>query len=182
MEIFIQAVGLVAAAITFICMQFRRHLYIMLFRSLAVSLFILQFALMKAWTGFAMNISSFFVLIVNAIIVYKNKNTLPFTIICLIAVIPIEILSWVNAASLMPLFGMIFFIIACSIKDGNKTKYFFFFASISWLVYDSIYFTLGGILTECFSIVSISISTIRYWREIKKSKTETVDNTEDSQG
>ena len=160
MEYFIQGGGLLGAVFAFIAFQCKKHFSIMIVKTCSALCFVLQFALMKAYTGLAMNIFGVIVLVTDAILVAKNVKTLPFVIASSILCVAIGAFSWVSAASLLAITGELIVTVAFGIKDPDRVRYVYFFGSLCWLVYDSIYFTLGGIVTEVFSLVSIIIATV----------------------
>jgi hypothetical protein len=72
---------------------------------------------------------------------------------------------------LLPVIGMTSSNIAFFKNDAKSVRLLGFITSPSWLVYDVFRFSIGGILTEALSLVSIIIGLIRY--DIKrKEKTE----------
>lgn len=80
MEYLIQSIGILGAVFAFVAFQCKRHFMIMTIKTCSALCFVIQFALMKAYTGFAMNIFGVIILVTNAILVAKNVNTLPFVI------------------------------------------------------------------------------------------------------
>ena len=72
---------------------------------------------------------------------------------------------------LLPVIGMTSSNIAFFREDAKSVRLLGFIASPAWLVYDVFRFSIGGILTEALSLVSIIVGLIRY--DIKrKEKTE----------
>ena len=171
MDYLIQGIGLFGAVFAFIAFQCKKHSGIMIYKMCASLCFIVQFALMEAYTGLAMNVFGALVFIIDAVLVAKNKNTLPFVIISCVLCVGLGIASWVGIASLLAIVGELIVTVACGIKDPKYVRYVFFFGSLCWLIYDIIYFTLGGIITEVFGITSIIIATIRMFIEKRGEKT-----------
>ena len=170
MDFLIQGIGLLGAVFAFIAFQCKKHFAIMIIKTCSALCFVVQFALMKAYTGLAMNILGVVILITNAILVAKNVKTLPFVIIFSALCIGLGIYSWVSIASLLAIVGELIVTIACGIKNPQRVKYVHFFGSLCWLIYDSIYFSLGGIITEVFSIISIIIATALLFHNKKKNQ------------
>ena len=52
-------------------------------------------------------------------------------------------------------------------KDAKSTRLYSFITSPSWLVYDCISGSIGGILTESISLVSIVVGVLKH--DIKKN-------------
>ena len=168
MDYVIQGIGLLGAVFAFIAFQCKKHFAIMIVKMCSALCFVVQFALMKAYTGLAMNIFGVAVLVTDAILVAKNIKTLPFVIISSMLCVALGVFFWVSTASLLAIAGELIVTVACGIKNPQYLRYVYFFGSLCWLIYDSIYFTLGGIITEVFSIISIIIATISFI--VKKDK------------
>ena len=161
MDFLIQGIGLVGALFAFIAFQSKKHFGIMVMKICSSLCFVLQFTLMKAYTGIAMNAFGIVVFIIDAILVAKNKKTLPFVIISTIICVVLGIVSWIGCVSLFAIIGESIVTVSCGIKNSKYLRYVYFFGSVCWLIFDIVCFTLGGIITEVFSILSIIIATIR---------------------
>ena len=168
MDYIIQGIGIVGAIFSFIAFQNKHHFKILMFKMGSVLCFTLQFALLKAYTGMAMNIYEVGVLLINAVLVSKNKKTFPFIIVSSVLCVVIGVVTWIGYVSILAIAGGLIVTIAYGIKNPNCLRYIFFFGSICWLIYDIIYFSLGGIITEVFSLVSIIIATIAMLHKKKK--------------
>ena len=69
---------------------------------------------------------------------------------------------------LLPTLGMISTTISFRMKKAAKVRAFSLISSPLWLVYNVIHFSIGGILTESFSLISILIGILRL--DIKRSR------------
>ncbi len=69
---------------------------------------------------------------------------------------------------LLPVIGMISSNIAFFKNDARSVRLLGFITSPMWLIYDSFRFSLGGIITEALSLISIIVGLIRY--DIKKKE------------
>lgn len=172
-DIVVQGIGLLGAALAFTAFQCKRHMFIMIFKTLSTIAFIVQFGLLGAYTGLAMSIFGMVVFIGFAILVAKNVKTFWFVVGASIIGAVVGAFSWNGPASLLAIGGEIILTIACGIKNPQHVKYVCFFASACWLTYDIIFASLGGVISESFSIVSIIIATVRYFVAAKKAKKET---------
>jgi len=160
MDFIIQGIGIVGAILSFIAFQNKHHFKILMFKMGSTLCFALQFALLKAYTGMAMNIFEVVVLLTDAILVSKNKKTISFIIVSGALCVVIGAFTWIGYVSILAIAGGLIVTIAFGIKNPKYLRFVFFFGSICWLIYDIIYFSLGGIITEVFSLVSIIIATI----------------------
>ena len=54
-DIFVQGIGFIGIALNIIAVQFNKHWQIVLLKTLGSGLFVVQYILLKAWTGAAMD-------------------------------------------------------------------------------------------------------------------------------
>ena len=71
---------------------------------------------------------------------------------------------------LLPVIGMTSSNIAFFKNDARSVRLLGFITSPAWLVYDIFRFSLGGIITEALSLISIILGLIRYDIKKKESK------------
>ena len=69
---------------------------------------------------------------------------------------------------LLPVLGMAASTVAMRMKEAGKVRRFSLMSSPLWLVYDSVNLSVGGIMTEAFSLVSIVVGMIRF--DVSKRK------------
>ena len=161
MDFWIQAVGILGAVFAFIAYQQKTHKWIMLHKTCSALCFVLQFILMKAYTGLAMNILGIIIYLGSAFLIAKEKNIKPFAVIFSIACIVLGVCTWAGIASLLAIIGETVVTIACSCQNVKYVRYISIIGSSCWLAYDIIYFSLGGIITEMFTIISIIIAIVQ---------------------
>lgn len=170
MPILIQAIGILGAVFAFIAYQQKTHKWIMVFKTCSALCFVAQFILMKAYTGLAMNVLGIMIYLGSAYLIVKGKNVKPFVILFSVACIVLGAYTWVGAASLLAIVGETVVTIACGCKDPKYVRYVSLIGSSCWLAYDCIYFSLGGIITEVFTIISIVIAIVRFYMSQKGKK------------
>ena len=72
----------------------------------------------------------------------------------------------------LPVIGMTSSTVAFYSTEAKRTRYLGFITSPSWLIYDAITFSIGGVVTEVISLVSITVGIIRHDLK-KKGQSET---------
>lgn len=159
-EVIIQGIGILGAIFAFITFQNNNHKTMMIMKTLSELAFVVQFAFLHAVSGFVMNICGCIRNLTFAYLVKKDKKINVFIAFFVIIDIVVGALTWINVLSLLAICGDIIITIACSMKNPIKVRYLSIPGSICWLCYDVIYFTLGGIVTEIFSIISIIIAIV----------------------
>ena len=165
----IQGIGGLGIIATVIAFQCKKHYWILFWRSVSALIFVLQYFLLGAYTGVAMDLLGVGRNFLFAELVRRDKNTKPwilaFTAIFLIA----GGLTWQGPISL--------FIIAAKLISnagyGNKNtlilRLMSLLTSVFWLIYNAYVFTLAGILCEAFAIGSILLALWRFhlWPRLK---------------
>lgn len=170
MDILIQTIGIIGAIFAFLAYQFNKHKTIMLFKTLSEVSFAIQFTLLGAYTGLAMNIIGCTRNFTFAYLVSRKKNTAPFIVLFAVIALIIGIITWESAISLFAISGKIITTIAFGMKKPQTVRFFALPASLCWIIYDILYFSIGGIITELFTVISIAIGTWRYYVSNKNDK------------
>lgn len=180
METFIiaQAIGIFGMAMNVISYQAKKQRNIIIFQFFGSILFATNmFMLGKTMGG-----------LLNAVgilrgLVYMNKDKLKHINLWTSLFFTLYIASYVATFSvlgqeattrnllveLLPLIGMMATNIGFVMKDAKSVRYSAFVSSPSWLLYNCLGEpTIGGILCECFSIISATTALIRHDLKGKK--------------
>ena len=158
----IQGIGGVAIIATVIAFQCKKHHWILFWRSVSALIFVVQYYLLGAYTGVAMDLIGVGRNFLFAELVRKEKKTLPWVLVFTAVFITAGALTWQGWISL--------FIIAAKLISnagyGNKNTLILrrmsLLTSVFWLIYNLYVFTLAGIACEAFAIVSILIGIARF--------------------
>lgn len=195
-DIFIQCLGFIAIAMNLISVQFNTHFKIMLFKSLGSFLFCVQYLLLGAYTGMVMDLVGVIRNFVFAHNVKKGKSNkwwiVFFSVITVAAGITTIALTWgatLNTLSrfttnptgltVLAVFISILSVLAkliSTIGYGFKSPHAIRMINLPtfcmWIIYNTIVFSLAGILSDAMSIGSIIIAEIRF-RKKPEPKTTT---------
>ncbi len=158
----IQGVGVLGIIATIIAFQCKKHYWILFWRSVSALVFVLQYFLLGAYTGVAMDFLGVGRNFLFAELVRRNKKTLPWVLVFTAVFITAGVLTWQGWPSL--------FIIAAKLISnagyGNKNTFILrlmsLMTSVFWLIYNIYVFTLAGIACEAFAILSILIGIARF--------------------
>lgn len=185
-DIFIQVLGFLGILLAIISVQFNSHKSIVLCKTLAEVPYLIQYVFLGAWVGMIMGIIGIIRNLIFRKLVSLNKNTKPYIIffcfITLVAGLITIALSWKETIQIMgrytPLFSLqiIFAIIfsslsifakiistiAYGIKEPKTIRTLNMPSSISWLIYNLVFFSIAGVIHEIMTITSIIVATIRY--------------------
>ena len=177
MDIIAQILSILGCALMIFSFQFKNNRNLFLAQTLAAITFCTSYLLFGAFGGAFTNIVS---IVNNAILLSGEKlKKKPLLILVCIgyAIIPVlSLLNYSGAGTIKAMLEIIFsFVVAVSQvlitiamwKDDGKTIRIvrLFITSPAWLIYNIVVFSLGGIICEMFSIISILVSFIRYGKD-----------------
>lgn len=185
-DILIQLLGFVGITLGILALQFNTHKNIVLFKTLAEIPYLIQYIFLDAYVGMVMGVIGITRNLIFKHRVSKNQSNKPFIIlfcfITLIAGIFTIALSWNQTLSVMnkfstnysiktllaivfsslSIFAKILTTIAYGIKEPKILRRLNLPASILWLVYNFVFFSISGILHEIFVTASIIVAMIRF--------------------
>lgn len=173
MQVVGQILSIIAMAIailSFQCKVQRTHIAMQIVSTL---FFAVSFLILGAVTGALLNV----IANVRAIVYYNKKKLLADKPIWLVGFIlayaAVYVLTFTFPifkteptvfnliVGLLPVIGMTASNLGLYCKDAKAVRRFGLITSPAWLIYNIIYFSIGAILCEAFSIVSIIIGMIR---------------------
>ena len=129
---------------------------------LAALFFALNFGMLGAVTGAAMNVTS----IVRNIIYYNNDKKFfsgnIWTYICVPVNIAVGILFWESELSVLSIIGMVLNTISLSVKNLQKLRWVMLVLLPFVLVYSFLTCSIGGVINELISKASIVSALIKY--------------------
>ena len=169
-DLIIQGIGFIAVALFIASYQIKSNRWLFLLQLLGSLLFCIQFFMLGALSGCLSLVVN---ILRNALMMKYNdwkwvrKKWCPAMIVILFAVV--LVLTWNGPVSLLAFTASVTSTIAYWTNSPRKIRMVnLLCASPCWLVYDVIVFSLGGIISESFTIVSILISLIRFgWKGLE---------------
>jgi hypothetical protein len=160
-EIIAQGIGIVAAAFSIGSFQFKNNKTLFILRAIASILFALNYFLINAFTAAILNAINILCML---LMVYGEKHrhiAIPIGL-CAMYIISV-IFTYEGALSIFLLIAQIACVLSMWTADGLKIRLVqLFVSSPIWLINNIIVFTIGGIVTEVFAILSVVISIIRF--------------------
>ena len=156
-----QVISIVATAVQIGSYQSKSNTGLFAAQGVAGFLFSINFFLLGAYTAAIINLVN---ILRSVLMAYGEKHrhiTIPI-IMCSIYIVAVSFTyeSWFSALLLLVQIGGT---LSMWSADGAVIRiYQLFVCSPAWLANNIIVFSIGGIITETFSIVSIIISIIRY--------------------
>ncbi len=175
-NIIVQGLGGIGILASILSFQFRSHRTTMFFRTLNEVFFGLQYMLLGAYTGAAMNFIGSVRNVLFAELVRKKKSTALAQCLFSVAFAVFIMLTWGGAQSLLSGIAKI----ASTILYGNSnTKVIrigVLFTSSLWLLYNLYVGSIAGVVCEIITLLSIVVGLIRLDKKVaKKQKQYDVD-------
>lgn len=174
-ELFAQAVGILAMCFSIISFQQKSRRNILILQVVGASLFVFNFLLLGQYIGAVLNLlgCARYILFLHKDKLHTDNNlwlgiftALYFGAYVLCFTVFGEEPTLPNLAlQILPVLGMIFGHLAFRSSDPAKIRKISLASSVSWLTFNSIVFSVGAILCEVFNIVSIFIAMARFDRK-----------------
>ena len=172
-ETIAQIIGIFAAATNILSFQCKAKNKIILVQLFGGALFTVNFLLLGAVTGAIMNVLAIVrailflckdrlkisdrALVIGLITAFLTVYVLTFT------VLGVEATARNLIVEALPVIGMSAATVSFSMKNGTAVRIIgITLSSPSWLIYNIFVFSIGAILCEAFSIVSIAIGICRH--------------------
>lgn len=170
-EVIAQVIGIAALILTIICYQFNSQKKILLTQICCSILFILNLALLGAWSGALLNIHG----IARALVFYQRgrhkwaESNLWVWLFCVLAVVCVGI-TYQSPLDILPLVGTIFTTISLSKTDPKWIRRLTLPSPPCWFTYHLANHNIGGTLNEVFVFCSIVVAMFRYDRGDKSAE------------
>ena len=166
MKILIQIIGIAAMICSVSSFQLNKHKHIMLVQIVATALFGLQYFLLGAYTGLALDIAG-----VLRDIVYYNKDkkwasSNWWTVFWVLVMLVVGIFTYQNWISLLMTAAMMLNTVSFSFTKPKLVRTTILISSPLLLVYNILTGSIGGVINELFTEISSVVGIIRY--DIKK--------------
>lgn len=155
-----QGVGFIGMFFVFIAFQNNDKKKILLFQALAGTVFAVHFVLLGAFTGAVMNAVE---VLRNSVFYreWKPKHKVLWMLLFIAVFTAAGVASWQNLTSLLPVMAMNLSTVAFSLSKPKYIRLCFLPVAAAWLIYNIASFSVAGILTEVFDLMSLSIA---FWR------------------
>ena len=160
------AIGFISVALFFYSYQRTQKSTIMIIQTVATALSCVQYLLIGADSGFALNVVC---IIRNFAFFYReknNKNDLATPVLFAIAIAVASCFSWEGIHSLLITLGLVVNTVCMGICNAKSFRKTILISSTLILAYNFFALSFSGMLSESISLVSVVIGIVRY-RNIK---------------
>ncbi len=166
--------GFVSVGLFFYSYQRTQKSKIMIIQTVATALSCVQYLLIGAFSGFALNIVC---IIRNFAFYYRDKKQstdLASPVLFALCMAVVSVFSWEGIHSLLITLGLVVNTVCMGIFDAKNFRKTILISSSLILIYNIFASSYSGILSEAISLVSVVIGIIRYrntYQPIKPKKT-----------
>ena len=154
--------GFIAVGLFFYSYQVTEKRSLMIIQTIATALSCVQYLLIGAFSGFALNIVC---IIRNFIFYFRDKNhktEIISPILISLCIGAASILSWEGVHSLLITLGLVINTVCMGLCDAKSFRKTILISSSLILIYNIFAFSYSGILSESISLISVVIGIIRY--------------------
>lgn len=162
------ALGVLASVIAFQC---RSHRKIMFFRTMNELLFGVQYLLLGAYTGAAMNLVGCVRNEVFARQVAHKRSTTATRVIFSVLFLAFSALTWSGGKSVLIAAAKVASTFAYGCKNTVRMRYIVLATSAVWFTYNLLVGSAAGVVCEAFTISSILVALIRIHRSGSSAST-----------
>lgn len=155
----IGALGIIASVISFQC---KNHKKILLFRTLNELFFGIQYFILGAYTGMAMNFVGCVRNVIFSKQVENKKSTRIPIVIFSVFFTAFGILTWQGVKSILVIAAKLLSTIAYGNKNETIIRSVIFVTSSCWLVYNVTAGSAAGVLCEAFTLCSLIVGILKY--------------------
>lgn len=171
--ILIQLLGILGIAASIWSFQCKKHKPLVYLRTACEFFFGIQYFLLGAYTGMAMNIIGCIRNLIFAKTVEKKKSTIPGQIIFSAFFIIFGIVTWAGLKSILVAAAKVLSTVAYGNRNVFFARLLIFLTSSIWLVYNFIVGSYAGCVCESLNLCSIIVGIIRIdIPSIRKSRAE----------
>lgn len=160
-EILCQVIGFIGMIFTVISAQCKSHKYAVWFKSANESFFALQYLLIGAYTGLAMNLVSILRNGVFVELVKRKRSTVICQVLFSLVFVVFGIFTWDGVRSVIVIAAKVLSTVAYGMKDTARLRLLTLPSSLGWLIYNTAVRSWGGILCEVFATLSLLVGIIR---------------------
>ncbi len=164
--------GFVSVGLFFYSYQRTQKRKIMIIQTVATALSCIQYLLIGAFSGFALNVVC---IIRNFAFYYRDKNqskNLTSPVLFALCMAAVSVFSWEGIHSLLITLGLVVNTICMGIFDAKKFRKTILISSSLILIYNIFASSYSGILSESMSLISVIIGIVRYRNTHQPIKTK----------
>ena len=157
----VQIIGYIGLIFSVIAFQCKKHRNVMIFKTANELIFCIQYILLGAYTGAAMNLVGSARNLIFARTVAKGRSTKGWQALFAVFFTVFGLFTWQGPISIMIIAAKVITTIAYGIENTTLVRLLTLPTSICWLIYNGWSGSVGGVLCEAFTIASILVAMLR---------------------
>lgn len=156
-----QVVGYIGLIFGVIAFQCKKHKNVMIAKTTNELIFAVQYAMLGAYTGTAMNIIGSLRNIIFAVQVQKGRSTRLMQVMFSLFFAVFGLLTWQGPISLAVIGAKVVTTVAYGMKNTRVIRFLTLPTSACWLIYNYLSNSSAGVICEAFTLLSIITAIIR---------------------
>jgi len=152
-----QAVGFIGMAFLFIAFQHNDKKKILWLQAGTAAAFSIHFFMLGAFAGMAVNLLN-----IPRNIVFARSQRRVWTYVFIGLFLLLGIFVWEGPLSLLPIIAACISTVVFSFENPRYIRFLSLPIVLFWMVYNIASFSVPGVMTEAFGLISISIAIFRY--------------------
>ncbi len=161
MQVCIQVIGALGVLAAVLAFQCKRHDRVMVLRTTNELLFALQYALLGAWTGVAMNLIGCVRNMVFRSMVLRGRNTRWARVLFSAMFAAFALLTWAGFKSFLTGFAKVVSTVAFGSSNLFLLRLLTLLTSSCWLIYNFSVGSYTGVACEVLTLSSVLIGILR---------------------
>lgn len=160
-EFVLQGVGVLGILAAVLAFQCKKHKPLTILRTANEMLFAVQYFMLGAYTGTAMNLVGSLRNLVFIKMVERNKSTKKACFLFSAMFLIFSVFTWEGSKSILVGIAKVVSTFAYGNKNTSVVRILILMTSLSWFVYNFLVKSYAGCVCEAFTIVSIISGIIR---------------------
>lgn len=160
-DIIVQGIGFLGLIASVVSFQCKKHSQVVTLRTVNELMFAVQYFLLGAYTGMAMNIIGCIRNVIFTEMVKREKKTTKVAVAFSVAFIVFSVLAWAGPKSILVGAAKVISTFAYGNKNTKVIRWLILLTSSSWLFYNIAVNSYAGAICEIMTIVSIVIAIVR---------------------
>lgn len=160
-QIFVQALGIIGIIASVMSFQCKKHGKLMILRTANEFFFAVQYFLLGAYTGMAMNLIGCVRNLIFVRMVKQDKNTIPARVAFSVLFLVGTAFTWSGLKSVLIGIAKVISTVAYGSSNTFVVRVMVLITSTSWLIYNMIVKSYAGCVCEFLTLCSIIVGIVR---------------------
>ena len=160
--ILVQGIGFMGIACSILAFQYKQYRPLVTLRAATELFFGIQYILLGAYSGAAMDFLGCFRNWVFLDCDKKGKSLRPWRILFSVIFVAATLLTWAGPKSLLSAVAKVASTVAYGSSNPRLIRFITLCSSSCWLIYNLLVFSLAGVLGEIITLTSVLIGIIRF--------------------